>query len=295
MQRMTGQETGGRVPVFECVRQSWGFFLSSWREFLLAAAITGALSQLGVVLTLVQARAPEEQTMLGVTLLDLAAGAPALLASLMFTACVLRKVLHNEFRSPTGLSFGADELRLLGVTAALICIILPFLLLLFLVLTVAVLGRLADTPDQLNALLEDPEALSAALQTTLGPGGVAAFVLFVVIVFGAIIYTSVRLLMANAATIGERRMIVFQSWSWSRGNVTRVLAAAVLTALPVFLFESFLDGLRQSLLAGGLSGPGAIVMLNAVLAFLMSLASIPTITLGALLYKGLRPAEFVPK
>ena len=294
------QQAGGRVPVVECFRQAWQFLAGNWRLMLSAAAITAVLSQAGVALVLMMRGPPDgSQTMLTVTLWDMAAAAPAIVAGLLFYAVVLRKAIRGEFLGPTGLAFGADEVRLLGVTAALACVILPILALLFIVVFFVVLGRLANSPEQLAALMEDQEALAAALERSLGQTGMLAFVLFVMIVTAMILYISVRLVMINAATIGERRIVIFQTWSWSRGNILRMLGAVVLTALPVFLIDSFLDTIRLSLLETAPGGAGAapalLVVVNAAMGFVMAIVSIPTIVLGAILYKGLRPRDFVAK
>ncbi|MEZ6031183.1 MAG: hypothetical protein R3C46_15750 [Hyphomonadaceae bacterium] len=294
------QRAGGKVPVMECFKAAWQFLDRNWRLLLLAAAITAALSQVGVVLTLLASPPVDQtQTMLSVTLWDLVAGAPALIAGLMFAAAVLRKAVRDEFLPPTGLAFGADELRLLGVTAALVCVFLPIAALLFVVVSFAVLSRLAATPEQLDALLADPDALADALQNTLGQGGVTAMLMFVAIGLVAIAYLSVRLTMVNAATIGERKMVIFQTWRWSAGNVLRMFAATILTALPVVFFEAILDAMRAGVLEGmtleGAGGGATLVIINGATAFLLSIASIPTIALGAILYKGLRPQDFVAR
>lgn len=293
------QQTGGRVPVMDCFTQAWRFLDKNWRLMLPAAAITAALSQIGLVLVMMLRPAPTAgESMLAVTLWDLVAVAPAMVASLMFTAAILRKALRDEFIGPTGMAFGADEIRLLAVMAALTCMILPLGGLFFLVVSTFVFSRIATTPEALNALLADPEALNAALEAALGPTGVLAFLLFFILVMAIFLYVSTRLVTVNAATMGERRVVIFQTWSWSRGNVWRILGAVVLTGLPVMFFQGLLDSVGIEAVQATPEGSGrAMVQLgvSTVTTFLFAIAGIPSIALGAILYKGLRPGDFVAK
>lgn len=293
------QRTGGKVPIMDCFTQAWRFLDRSWRLMLPAAAITAALSQIGLVLVIILRPAPTpSDTMLSATLWDLVSILPAMVASLMFTAAVLRKALRDEFVGPTGMTFGADEIRLLGVMAALACVLLPLVGLLFVVVSTLVFSRIAATPEALNVLMDDPEAMNAALEAALGPAGVLAFLLFFMLVMAIFIYVSTRLAMVNAATVGERRVVIFQTWSWSRGNVGRILGAVVLTALPVMFFQGIVDSLGFEIVAATPEGGARAAMqlaVSTVTTFLFAIASIPSVALAAILYKGLRPGDFVAK
>ena len=161
-------------------------------------------------------------------------------------------------------------------------------------MTGVVLSRLASSPEQMDILLNDPEAMSAALEAALGPTGVLAFVLFTILVMALAVYISVKLVMVNAATIGERRVVIFQTWAWSRGNMWRALGALILTALPVFFLGNILESLRLGVLEAA-PGMATLVATNALVGFVLAMGGIPSIALGAILYKGLRPADFVAK
>jgi hypothetical protein len=145
--------------------------------------------------------------------------------------------------------------------------------------------------EQIEAMSTDPEAVNKLfadfLATPLG-ASIAIFCLIGVALLG------VRLFLVNAATMGERRIVFFQTWSWSKGNVLRMLGAIVLTALPAAVANLILAELLVSLV--GPSGPLLILSLASGIASLIgSLLSIPVIALGAILYKGLRPPGFVAK
>jgi hypothetical protein len=132
----------------------------------------------------------------------------------------------------------------------------------------------------------------------VGVAGAAALSLFIMIVFVIFIVLAARLYMVNAATIGERRIVMFQTWSWSSRNVLRVLAAMILTILPVMLIDSVVDTVGVSLLLSlpeGARGVVPILLIRALVTFVGAMTTIPVVALGAIFYKGLRPPGFVPK
>jgi hypothetical protein len=289
----------GQVPVIECVRGAWQFLLHNWRRFLPAAIIVALIAEIGPTIALLTA-SPTEQTAtaMSANLGQILMMAPAALASLLFAAAVLRLAVRDEFIGATGLAFGADEVRLLGVLAGLLCIIVPFGTLVYLIVSIGVLSRLAANPAELQRLMDDPEALSSALETALGPAGSATFLIFIFAVLGVVIYVSTRLFLINAATIGERKVVMFQTWKWSRGNVFRIFAAIALTWLPSSLIDSVFYGVGVSILGSVVNEQNAIITIpvfRVVTTFVTALVTIPTIVLGAVFYKGLRPADFLAK
>lgn len=52
------QSGAGKVPVIECVRESWLFLFSHWRLFLPAAAIGAVIAQLGYAAVLLSPADP---------------------------------------------------------------------------------------------------------------------------------------------------------------------------------------------------------------------------------------------
>lgn len=288
-----------KLPIITCARDAWLFLRDHWRMFLPAAVAVALVSQIGFALAVMSGGGAGGQSALNGNLGSLAVlSLPALLAGLVFAASVLRKFLRNEFTGPLGLGFGADELRLLAVLGAFACMFIPLGTLAILIISATVLSRLAQSEQELQALLQDQEALSEALARTLGPGGTLAFMLFAMLLLGAAIYLVTRLFMVNAATIGERRIVMFQTWSWSRGTVLRMLAAIMLTWLPAYMIDSLVIEVGAAILrpmtADGNAG-AVLIAFNAAATFVATMAGIPSIVLGGILYKGLRPAEFVAK
>ena len=276
----------GKVPILKCFEDAWRFFFANWRLLLPAAVLPALATALAPFLG--------GGGMFG----DLVSSLVGMVATVFFTAAVLRKAVRDEFAAPFGLAFGADEVRLLGVLGSLLAIFVPAILLVSVVLWVFVLGRVAATPEALEQMMADPEAFTEAVISALGAGGALALDLFILILMVIFVTVLVRLSMINAATIGERRVVVFQTWSWSRGNVLRMLATLMLTWIPVMLANVFLAQLVLSLLApaqGATASALGVALAGMLLGLVGALLSIPTIALGATFYKGLRPTGFVAK
>lgn len=276
--------SSGKVPVGEVVTASWRFLIENWRGFVPAALVVAAFATVAPVLVLAATGPTVGGVYLGLFL--------TMLAGVFFAAAVLRKAVRNEFRGPTGLAFGRDEANLTGVLLCMLLLLAPPALLLLLVFSFAVVGRIANSPEAMEATAADPEALREALEGVMQSPTGTVIALLALVLMGVGFVVLSRLVMANAATIGERKIVFLQTWSWSRGNVGRVVGALVLTALPVVLLN-----LMVSSLLSGVPAQSMAVALS--VGFVASLAglmlSIPVIALGANLYKGLRPPNFVAK
>jgi hypothetical protein len=281
-------ESSGRVPIIACVRDAWLFLGNHWSAFLPAAAIATVISEIGVAAVLLAGGSPATSG-------GLLAIVPSVLAGLMFTAAILRKQVRDEFRAPTGLALGGDEGRLFGVAVSMTLLAIPMFLLLTVVLSMTVFRQIAATPEALEELAADPNAFAEALLQALGPGGVFAFIA-VGLVIASIVFGMVAL--ANAATIGEKKIVIFQAWSWIGGNTLRVLGAMVLTVAPVLILTSVVAQVVTSALVGMSGEAGGVMpyLLAAIfIAFLNLMLGIPIQALGGVLYKGLRPEDFVAK
>jgi hypothetical protein len=287
--------TMGKVPIVECVRSAWMFLVEHWRLFLPAAAIVAIVSQFGPIFAyLIAPAAIAPQSALQAGIGDFLVMAPAALIGVLFSAAILRKAVRNEFHGGIGLSFGADEVRLLGASLALLCLFVPLISLVALVLFITVFSKIATSEAALQTMLADPEAMNEAIIQALGENGAAALSLFIIFVFALFVLLATRLYMINAATIGEKRIVLFQTWSWSRGNILRMIAAMILTVLPVMLIDSVIVDLLRALVPPA-AGVIPIFIVSAIASFIAAMTTIPVVVLGAIFYKGLRPPDFVAK
>lgn len=291
--------TAGKVPVFACVREAWRFLITNWRSFAPAAAIVAVVSQIGPALALLTAPAdPAPQTVMQSMIGDFITVLPSMIAGLLYTAAILRKAVRDEFIGRVGLTFGADEVRLLGAAVAMACLFVPIVGLVVIVLSITVFSRIATSEAALEAILADPEAMNDAIVAAMGEGGATALSLFIIVMFVIFLVLAARFYMINAATIGERRVVIFQTWSWSRGNVARLLAAMVLTVLPVMVIDSAVGSVGLSVLTAlpeGAQSVLPVLIVRTLATFVGAMTTIPVVVLGAIFYRGLRPPGFVPK
>lgn len=277
----------GKVPVLECVTAAYRFFAAHVVALLPACAVIALVAGLSPFAA--AGERPNFPMMIGSALLNIAAGT-------VLVAAVLRRAIHGDLRG--GVSFGADEIRLLGVAVSMALLFTPLVVLCVLVVSIAVLGRLSQSGQALENLLADPEAFADALAAVLSPGEQFMFSAFILAVFAIAVFISVRLFLVNAATMGERRIVIFQTWRWTAGNFWRVLGAMLLVLVPCSLASSILTGIITAPLAGRTAadlGVFVAYLVYAAQGFVIALSNIPGIALGAELYKGLRPQEFVAK
>jgi hypothetical protein len=276
----------GKVPVVKCFEAAWRFLIENWRLFVPAAAVPAVANGISLALSPTSVGAANLMNDFGGMLIVTVAG-------VFFTAAVLRKVVRDEFIAPWGLAAGPDEMRLLGVLGCFLAIFVPPIILIGVVFQIFLLSRIAASPEELADLMADSEAFSEAIVQQLGAGGLLMLDVILAVLIVIAIVTMVRLSMVNAATIAERRIVFFQTWAWSKGNVLRMLGALVITTLPALLLDLIVAAVVLGV-AGG--GPAPVQFLaGGIVGFVQSLLSIPAIALGAILYKGLRPPDFVAK
>lgn len=271
----------GKVPVFQCVRDAWGFFARNWQTLLPPAIVCAIFAQVGVAASLLAA----PQSAATPSFLTLV---PTLLAGVMFTAAIMRKAVRDEYIHPIGLALGGDEGRLIGVGACVALLSIPILFIASIVMMTTVLSRVAASPEAMEALAENPEALMKAMEEALGSGGMLVLevisTVLMCIVFGLVGFV-------QAATIGEKRIVLFQALRWLSGNVFRVLAAFILTVAPTLIFSSVISINVAPLI----TDVPSLIGLSVVVGFIGNMLTIPVAGLGAILYKGLRPADFAAK
>jgi hypothetical protein len=277
------------VPIIQSVRAAWAFRQLHWREavgVLSGVAVTGALDQ---------------ALQLSGTNVGLAVRIVSLLCVLVAYGALLRLAFADEhpndpeFRpGPYGFQWGKPEMRLLGVAALLIfLLLLASLTLVFVIFLVMVTAGVGAITAQTT-----PESVMAAM----GPGGQIALTA-AVLAFGlGCLVLSIRLTIAPAATVALKRIQVFEVWPLTRGQFLRILAATLLVSVPSILAGVF-TGMAAAMTAPPtpqgqplvLPLPEALlvsVIPNLVAAFIVLPMSVGLI---AYLYRGLRPTSEVPR
>jgi hypothetical protein len=275
----------GKVPVLEVVQAAYGFLAANWSALIPACLVMAAAGAASLSVSLGPGPGP----------LALAS-VISVLAGAVFAAAVLRRALRPDEAGGGTPRFGADEFRLIGVSISLFLMFLPLVTLAVFVLTAVVAGRVASSPEAMQELAADPQKLADAIAASMSPAGQMAFSGFILLLTAIALWLTVRLSLVSAATIGERRMVVLQTWGWTKGNLLRVLAAMALTFLPAMLVR----GAVTSLLTPDAEGPLRLSVTTAALiggvqGFVAALTTIPALALAARLYAGLRPPNFAAK
>lgn len=288
------QSSAGSVPVYQVMQAAYAFALANWRRLIPAAVILGLLVGSGEYLMMIsqaQGSSPE-QSVPGF----LAGLIIQVLAGTAYSACVLRLALRDEWIARLGLAFGADEFRLLGSALSVAFLVMPVILIAIMVLWSIALGPMIAAGGDPEAYATNPRGLFEAIAASLEPGHVAALVAVGGLALAVLLMIAARLAMVNAATIGERRIVVLQTWSWSRSNVLRILATLGWTLPPSIVAAILVQGLfNLGLEPGGEPNSLMVALLGAVSSTAQAIATLPTLAAGAELYRGLRPSGFVAR
>lgn len=274
----------GKVPVMQCVGAAYRFALANWVSLLPACLAVGVAMALTPLLA---GSGPRGLTML-----------LAMLVSALANAVLISAILRRALRpADAGLpQLGADEFRLLGVAMVIGLMFLPLGVLVGAVLMSLLAGQIASSPEALAVLMQDPDALQETLTQSLSPAGQMAFSAFILLIFAIGVWLGVRLFLVNAATVGEKRMVILQTWNWTRGNLARVAFAMFLALFPPMIVGGVITTLFMEF-AGDLSQASLVTVaaLSGVQAFIAAVTNIPLYALSAELYRGLRPPDFAPR
>jgi hypothetical protein len=138
-----------------------------------------------------------------------------------------------EFRiGPLGLQWGRPEMRLLG--ADLLLFFLSFLALLFwVIILIVTLGA---------GMFVSGQAAGVAAPLTPTPQQAEQLLLASVPVILVVLGVYVRICLYGAATVAQRKVAVFSTWSLTKGYFWTILAAVVVIAIPIAALN-FLAGL----------------------------------------------------
>jgi hypothetical protein len=142
--------------------------------------------------------------------------------------------------------------------------------------------------------ISDPNVLA---QLITGGSGLAFAAIMLAAVWAAI-WLSLRLATSLPATIGERRILVWETTKWTKGNVWRILAAYLLLLVPLFILTALIQAIAGLALGVNPSqaqaGTAPATTPTAIFGFIYGLSSGlltvgPMVGLQSFLFKGLKP------
>jgi hypothetical protein len=278
----------GKVPVFESVGAATRTFSQHWRFSLIAGAAAAAAS---TALTLMSASLPMIALVFSIagTLVHAYLYAGQLGASLNGPQTVLSRL-------------GADGGRVWSAMAIIGFLLMIISLIYAIVASIVIFSGAPEVMNEFGANSEDPAAAMQALGRLWEEQG--GLLVGVGLAFFAIwmLLTS-RLYLAAPASYEAQRILTFETWTWTKGNMLRILAARLLLLLPVYLLLSVITGSigvavginpmdiasMTSAAASNAAGYAAYLFVGQLLTFGVYFGL--EAALSAYLYRGLKPAD----
>lgn len=279
-----GRTMSGKVPVRESAAQGLRLLRDQWR-LVLSVAVIGALAQTTIF------------TLFGGTLIVLALG--ALAAAPVHAAYV--SAAQNG-RAPTTSRLFEDAGRVVAAVG-MVGLFLAMLTIVFVLAAMSVL--LGPHAEEIRAAEQNQAEVAAIVERAISAQPQLVFAMLVVFALVWLWATS-RFYLAAPASVEERRVVVFDSWTWTRGNTWRIVAARlsvlapalVLTAVVQLVFGMALGVPTADLIAMSNSAganPWAFVVFFTLCQFVqIALYASCEASLAAYLYRGLRPAVATP-
>jgi hypothetical protein len=274
----------GKVPISESAAAGLKFLTDHWQKLLPASALMGVIT----AAYFLSMTSPSS----GVGLLT----SLAFLAGLVVvSASFYRLAIHNEYPAPSGFAFGRDETNYFSASLwsslPFVAIMAPVMVGAFSFLDASA-KKAGYTLEQLLA----GEKLAAEAVAANGGGGLLALLFLAAIVL--VMWLFLRLSLAMPATIGERKIKVWATFKWTKGNVWRILAAILLLWLPLFILSQVILSIVSLSLginpAEAQAGKAPVSAALGIYGFITGaisalLGTAPITGLLAFLYKGLRP------
>lgn len=281
-------------PILEAARYSWRFtaatLVPTLPAYLVRAVISGATTA-----------AMFSSLNGGVLPFDLLASIIGFAVTIACMALTLRLALGGEIKGMAGLQFGMDEGRLLSAHAIFYALFVFLGFIALFVVIVAFTPVFAMMMPDLEAVADDPVAFQAAVEDFFRSApGIALSLAILAATSVPLFYLSARLVAFPAATLMRKKIMIFETWSWTKGSVLPVVAAMLLTLAPLWVLSiigvfiaSGVTGVP--VLFGGMASATLSInpLMGFVFGFVTSLFSIPfTIAaagLSAFMYRGFEP------
>ena len=286
----------GKVPIMESVGVAYKYLSGNWQKWLPACALLALVSgwyQMQTVRTAVDAANGVNSGLIAFGVFCI-----FLLTNIIVGVGIYRHVIRGEFTAPIGIGFGIDEIRVLGVTLSLLLVFFigfGFLFILFIAAASILVASSGLDPELAQT---NPELFLQQFSEALGTGNGPFLVVLGLVLLAAMFFVSVRLAFVTAATVSEERMMVFQTWSFAKGNFWRIVGAVLLTVLPLAIVGGIIIAAADIIILGSADQDARLsaslqqlFVVSTIEGFVNAVISIASIALMAYLYKGLRPSD----
>jgi hypothetical protein len=269
----------GKVPILQSAGEAVRFLREHWRFALMVGAGAG-LAQGATIMAL-------GPTWLGLLMLGIVAA--------FAHAAYLRRAIPAEPQ----IALAWDALRVFAAMA----VVAVILTMVAFAASYGAMGVLiAPYAEEAQAIVDNQEQMMALLDRAIAAQPHVLYWTLGVVGLASLLLTS-RLYLAAPATVERRRIVVFDSWRLSKGNMLRIAATRLLVMTPaaiVVMAVQSVFGLGLGLNVGDTGAlAGQAQTAPALFALFYGLAgAAQAAVLGALeaglaayLYKGLKPAD----
>ena len=116
---------------------------------------------------------------------------------------------------------------------------------------------IAPYAEEARAMKDNEEALTQLMQRAIAEQPDLLFWAMVV-GFAALLLLTSRLFLTAPASVDRGRVVVFESWAWTRGNLLRIVGARVILLGPALIFAGALQSLVGMGMGLGVADPIAL-------------------------------------
>lgn len=271
----------GKVPIMESGGAAVRFVREQWRFILMVAAV-GALLQ-------------------GLTYFIFRGS--ALGGLLLLSAAIYAALVGAALHGPQGARarLGGDTLR---VAASMAIVGFFMAIVAFVAIYAAMVALIAPFAEEVKAAAQDEAQMRAIMlravesqpQLLLWAGAIVFLLLFAL---------SSRLYLAAPASVDQRRIVVFDSWRWTKGNMLRIAVARIWLLGWALLLVGALQLLLAAVFGAAPSNMEALMALlqptpaGLIFGTLASFIQIGVYSaleagLSTYLYRGLKPPDTSP-
>jgi hypothetical protein len=277
----------GEVPIRESVGAALGFVRGAF-SFIGVVAVVGALATLAVTGAVLVVPVLALFANLGTSLVQACVYGAFVAAALMGASSVRERWV-------------SDGLRVwLAMAIIGFFLVIVFFVLTFVVAIVLSIGPMAAYAPDLQIAGSD-EAAVMEVMTRFARENPLAILVTVLVYAGVWLWLTSRLYLAAPATVEAKRILTFETWTWTNGSVLRITAARLMLLVPANILvgaigylagQPFgLNSLDPAGSASAASGNPAGFMIYVAVTTLITFALYAPLEAGlsSYLYKGLRP------
>ncbi|RIJ28417.1 hypothetical protein [Henriciella mobilis] len=159
----------------------------------------------------------------------------------IFVGCFWSADMYRKLMPDSGVRtvfVDAGRLFLASLAVYGLYFIVGFLLTLFFSIFAGILIGTAGYDPSENA--GSTEAVWESIRALSNSGGAVLLYILLFVAAAGLVWLGLRLFLFGAATVGERRLTIFRSWSWTSGHVSRIALLWVVLQLAPWIVLTLL-------------------------------------------------------